>query len=160
MAIIKPAINQCFFLIMSLKKRIKNISLGKKIFTIFVIIAIVILIFYRPNDADHAAAVDREIVIAQRLCEESRGWALNNLSRLKMDESSLKNFSINGQIIKFEHIRYPKVLFFHDGFDHPNSQAELFCEIKDPRTDFMRGTNEYFYDYRRMVWRDNMRTRR
>lgn len=144
---------------MSLKSYIKSVPKSKKIFATFVVLAILIMVFYRPHGAEYAAEVDKEIVIAQRMCEKSREWALSNLSRLKMDESTLKHIKINGQEVKFKHIKHPKVLFFHDGFVHPNAQVELFCQIKDPRTDFMRGTNEYFYDYRRAKWVSNTRTR-
>jgi len=110
---------------MRLKSRIKSISKAKKIFTLVVFAAILALIFYRPHGPEYAAEVDKEIVLAQKICENTREWALNNLSSLKMDERTLKNVAVNGQVVKFKHIRDPKILYFHDGFAHPNAQVEL-----------------------------------
>ena len=144
---------------MRLKSRIKSISKAKKIFALIVFAAIIAMIIYRPYGAEYAAEVDKEIVIAQKICESTRDFAFNNLSALKMDENLLRRVKVDGKEVKFKHIKHPRILFFHDGFVHPNSQVELFCHIKDPRTDFMRDTNEYFYDYRRQKWVSNTRTR-
>ena len=135
-------------------------SLSKKLFTLGIIAAILTLVFYNPHDAEYSKEVDREIRLAAAICESSRDWVLGNRNRLKLDEATLKHIRVKGEYVTLEHVKYPKVLFFHDGFEHPTAQVDLVCHFKDPRGGFGRTSDGYFFDYQGNVWVNRTRMRR
>ncbi len=115
------------------------------------------VVFYNPYDKEYYTEVERELGLARLICENSEEWVLSNEEHLKMDDNTLDRIRVNGQLIKLEHVKYPKAVLLHDGFHHPNAQIEFYCTFEDPRGNTGR---EFFYDYHRHTRVDKTISRR
>mgnify|MGYP000388969197 CR=1 FL=1 len=141
---------------MSLIDTLKNESNFKLGVAAVVLITILFLTFYTPHDEEYMEEVEKELILAKKICENSRNVVLSQPKRLKLSHNKLDDIKVNGKRVELKHVEYPRVLFFHTGFKHTNAGNELFCQISDPR-----GTSkDYFYDYEYRVWKNNTRTRR
>ncbi len=141
---------------MSIIDTIKYESNFKLVIAGLVVLGVVFMIFYNPYDEDYMQEVEKEIIVAKKLCENSREYILRNVNRLKLSDNVLDNIKVDGKLVKFEHLKHPQVLFFHTGYGHKNAGNELFCNFSDPRDK----SKDYFYDYDIGSWVNRMRTRR
>ncbi|MCB1562159.1 MAG: hypothetical protein KDJ75_01155 [Alphaproteobacteria bacterium] len=141
---------------MNIKKLLTGTSKTKLVIAAFIVGGILFVAFLDPHDPEYHQAVDQELKLAKRVCEESLGWVMQNPERLKMDNSSLEHIKINGQSVRFEKIKPPYVLFWHSGFVHPGAANEIYCTFSDPRD----STADFYYSYEQRIWIDKIRFRR
>jgi hypothetical protein len=109
-----------------------------------------------PRGAKYNIAVEQEIKLARKICENGADWVLENLSDMKLGEATLDHIQVDGKAPELKHLRYPEVLFFDTGFRHSGQQAEINCTFSDPRS----FSTHYYYDIRHRIWVDKARTRR
>ena len=142
---------------MTFLDRLRTEPKSKIIIAAIIILGLLYVLLYNPYDKDYLEAVEKEIPLAQALCESSVDWVLNNSDSLKLDNNTLDHIRVDGELVKLKHIKYPKAILLHDGFLHPGAQVEFFCTFREPRA---YGEQSYFYDYRRRIWVDKTIARR
>ena len=121
-----------------------------------IILTIAVLALHDPYDEEYMQEVEKELVIAKAICENSLDYVMRHSKKLKLGHNKLDNIKVNGKLMKLEHVKYPEVLFFHTGFKHPNAGNELYCSFSDPRS----SSQDFFYNYEYKTWVKNMRSRR
>jgi hypothetical protein len=118
-----------------------------------IIIALPVLILSRPQGAEFRKRATEEIEMAKQICIAAHNEVTANPQRLKLDENTLNDIPVNGQIPKLKYVEYPKVIYTHGGFARMNTSQSIYCAIKDPRGRNEYGTNTYYYDYQDRSWR-------
>lgn len=134
---------------------LKDQSKGKLILAALIVIGIISALFLNPHDAEYHQAVQAEIEIAKKLCEQSRDIVVNNMDRLKLDDNQLRDIPVDGQVPEFRYIGIPRAVLFHSGFAYAGSYKELYCTFKDPRGAVNGPSASYFYDYNEQKWVNN-----
>ncbi len=133
---------------------LENHSAGR-LFTAGALLAgIAYAVYINPKDTSYFDAVEKEIVVAMRLCEESEDWLYTSTDHLKMDKNVLNQVLLDGQKVHFKHLKHPEVLLFSQGFEHTRETDELFCSFKDPRSG-----RAFYYSYKHKRWEERSRTR-
>ena len=121
-----------------------------------IVLGVLFLFLYNPYDEEYFEEVEKEIVLAKKICENSRNFILSHQKRLTLDNNVLRDIKVNGKKVELEHVKYPKVLFFHTGYGHKGAHNELYCSFSDPRKSSMT----YYFEYERSMWVPRTRTRR
>ena len=143
-------------------ERFKAQPKSNLIFAALIIAAIIYVVVPDKRGKEFHRQVEEEIQLARVICEESLGWVLENRKRLKMGQSDLKNFKLNGYSFDLEYVDYPEVLFFDTGFRSATvdsskvPQQDFFCVFSDPRS----SSADFYYDYSKRRWVDKIRFRR
>lgn len=130
---------------------------------ICLLIAILLMIptfaLLNSKGVDYYVQVEQEIVIARKICEESRDVVLNDKKKLKFFHNTLNYISIDGQIPQLQYIKYPKAIYKHNGYAKNDYHIDLYCTFRDPRGAGATGDDHYYYDYRRGIWIESTDTR-
>lgn len=118
-----------------------------------IIVVLPVFIFSRPQGSDFRRHATQEIEIARKICIVSYDHVMANPDRLKMDNNVLNDIPVDGEIPRLKYVRYPKVVYMHNGFARINTEESFYCVIEDPRGVNEYGTSAYYYDYKDRSWR-------
>lgn len=106
---------------------------------------------------EYHMAVEAEIDLAKRICENSGDTIAKNKDLLKLDQGDLRDVIVEGKTAKLKYVKYPKVMFFETGVENIRGidRSDVFCVFSDPRS----ASQVYYYDYNERGWKDRMRFR-
>lgn len=135
---------------MDIKKYLKQESRPRLFMAFFIVLGAVFILFFTSRDSEYLEEIDREIILAHKVCEASLPWILNNPESLKRGKNSLKHIKVDGETVHFKHIKPPVVLFHHSGFVHPGALNEFYCTFYDPR----KTPSDSYYSYEERSWVD------
>lgn len=128
---------------------------------------ILYLIFFTPDKAKYNEVVSREIELAKRMCINSRDWALENEDNLRPMDKSLKGkIKVDGKDVELKYVEYPYAERVYTGKPHPrglndiysarSTLLEYYCIFRDPRGRAENISGNYYYDYNKGIWVDNV----
>jgi Ca2+/Na+ antiporter len=141
-----------------IRKAVKRQPRSHIVMAVLILCGILYVIFSGGYNAETNQKIEYEIKLAQMICEHSADWVMQDIGRLKMGKSDLKNIKINGESVPLEYVTYPVVLFQDTGIRNIDGSArdDLFCTFPDPRS----SSHHFYFNYKKRVWVDRIRFRR
>ena len=139
-------------------RALKRQPRSRLVVTAIILCGIIYAVFSGGYNSETNQKIEYEIKLAQMICEHSADWVMQDIGRLKMGKSDLKNIKINGESVPLEYVTYPVVLFQDTGIRNIDGSArdDLFCTFPDPRS----SSHHFYFNYKNRIWVDHIRFRR